>query len=429
VSLETGILSEEQKQALDIIKKGGNIFITGGAGTGKSFLLNYLKQEFDKKLHVTASTGIAAVNVGGTTLHSWASLGIGKSDPSSIANRIKRNFAVSQRVRFAQMVAIDEVSMISAELLDKLDQVLKIVRQNNYPFGGIQLVLFGDFLQLPPVFKGNTSEGFFEELNEYSFESRSWAEAQVNSVALKYMHRQKDSTFINLLNNLRVGKLNSGDIDILNSRTKAKIDIDLKPTILTTHNFQADIVNKTELEKIKARTLVFKARQEGEEGFLSFLKKSIMVPLELRLKAGAQVIMLKNTYQDLGIINGSRGEIVSFESDSSFPVVKFLNGQTITVSPEEWRYEELDNYGRNQTKALIKQIPLRLAYAITVHKSQGMTLEAIECDLGRSFSEGQVYVALSRSKTIEGVFLKSFDHGLVKVNQKALSFYEHRSLI
>lgn len=407
-------LSTEQQKIIEAVQKGQNIFVTGVAGTGKSFVLKKLKEIYGKRLQITASTGIAAVNVGGITLHSWAGLGLGEKNADELADDIMFNRRVLNRIRNAEILAIDEISMIKADLFDLFNEVMQIIRGKDLPFGGLQILLFGDFLQLPPVMQRGR---FFE--NAFIFESYAWQEADLQTFFLKKPFRQTDQKFLQLLHNIRLGEVTEKDLEILESRTDLYDSEEIKPTQITTHNNQADIINKNELHHLKTKEEIFYWREEGNKQRLEFLKKNCLVLPELTLKIGAQVMMLKNTFQEQGVVNGSLGVIKDF-SIERYPFVEFHNGQILEIKQEEWIVEE--DY---KTVASIKQIPLRLAWAITVHKSQGMTLEKIRCQLGNAFSEGQVYVALSRVKTLDGLFLDSFNPNLIRVNQKVVEFYRN----
>lgn len=415
------MIPREKKAALDFIKNGRNVFITGAAGTGKSYMLGLIKEQFaDKGLHVTASTGIAAVQIGGVTLHSWAGLGVGTAPVSEIVKFLASGKAslLRRKLKKTKILAIDEISMISASLFDTLDAVLKGIRNDPRPFGGIQMVLLGDFLQLPPVV---SQEGGSERL--FCFESKAWQDANIKLFMLQKIYRQEEEKFTSLLRDMRHGKLSRSSIKLLKSRILPVPSDEVRPTILTTHNHKAESINKLELEKLPGTTHIYTMRGEGNEAKLAFLKKNCLSPEQLFLKAGAQVMMLKNTLQKEGIINGSLGVIQAF-TDGGFPIVRFVNGKTHVIEPEEWLVEEYDAELQTMVKrARIIQIPLMLAWAITVHKSQGMTLDTVECDLGSAFEEGQVYVALSRVKTLDGLYLRSFNPALIKVNPKVLAFY------
>ncbi len=413
-------ISEEKQIILQEIKKGHNIFITGPAGTGKSFLLKKIKELYQSSgLHVTASTGVAAVGIGGVTLHSWGALGLGNRPAAEIISFINsgKGTFVRRKIRKTRMLAIDEISMIAGDTLDLVDEVLKAVRNNDKPFGGIQVILFGDFLQLPPV-------NSLASNNNFCFKSDSWQNANFKIFCLNSIFRQSDQIFIKLLNNIRFGKLSSDDINLLESRRLAKPTGDIKPTLICTHNSQIDIINKKELDQLPGREYVFTMRSSGKEDKINFLKKNCLANENLVLKVGAQVMMLKNTLQKEGVINGSLGIIRSFSSEG-FPVVMFSNGKIFTIENQEWLAEEFNHEKlETEVKARVVQIPLVLAWAITVHKSQGMTLDAIECDLARAFADGQVYVALSRVKTIEGLYISSFDPKYAKVNSSVAEFYQ-----
>jgi len=409
--------------AVDKIAEGKNVFITGPAGTGKSFLLNYIKDEYKNDgLHITASTGIAAVNVGGQTLHSWAGLGLGNMPLNEILKNIcsAKGIHMRRKLIAARMLAIDEISMIPANIFDLLNELLKAVRNNEEPFGGIQLILFGDFLQLPPVNRDKT-ETFF------CFESDAWKEANIDMITLSDIYRQSDKELINMLSDLRFGNLTQHDIELLRSRFKQNdMDNVFEATILGTHNFQIEKINANKLKELDTKEKTFIARYEGKQEKIEFLKKNCIVPENLTLKVGSQVMMLKNTYSKEGIINGSIGVVRSFDSKKGYPIVEFTNGSYIKIIPEEWCIEKFnENSGEMEVEAMMTQVPLILAWAITVHKSQGMTLEKIRCSLGGAFAEGQVYVAISRVKTLSGLFIDSFNINNVKANKKVIEFYKN----
>jgi len=418
--MQTAIIqsSNDIDSILAAIRDGRNIFITGVAGTGKSYTLGRIKEEFrDKGLHLTASTGIAAVQIGGRTLHSWAGLGTGKAPVEElIANMMSgRGARLRRKIKNAKILAIDEISMISGDLFDKLNQLLKHVRQRKAPFGGLQLVLVGDFLQLPPVSRDE---------RVFCFESEAWTEATPAVFILKNVFRQENAEFINLLHHIRRGDLNDAHLALLEGRRNLPLPENVLPTILCTHNHQAEDINRSHMEQLAGRGKKYVMKSSGNEASQEFLRKNCRAAEELVLKQGAQVMMLKNTFQEDGISNGSLGVVEEF-TDKGFPVVRFANRRKMTIEPEEWLAEEYDLVEEKMvTTASIRQIPLLPAWAITVHKSQGMTLDYIQCDLGSAFEEGQVYVALSRVKSLEGLFLKDFKPHLIKANAKVVAFYE-----
>ena len=417
-------LSTEQQAVIKSLEDGKNILVTGGAGTGKSFILNFIKKKYSGiGLEVTASTGIASVNIGGSTIYSWAGIGLGNLPAQQIIENLfsARGSKARYRIKKTKILAIDEISMISANLLELLDTVFKAVRNSNLPMGGMQVLFFGDFLQLPPVNKGG------EEVS-FCFSSSVWKELNLNNIILKQIFRQQDMKFIKILNNLRVGKIDDEDKEVLKSRIKGDEESGdaIKPTILTTHNHKAESINNEEMGKIKLPKQLYQAIYEGFVDKIEHLKKNCLAQDNLLLKINAQVMMIKNTYQKDGIINGSLGVVRDFSVKKNYPIVEFVNGNLLTISPEEWLIERFDELKQEMViEAKMMQIPLVPSWAITIHKSQGLTLDKIYCDLSDIFTAGQAYVALSRARNIENVFIKGINFNKIYANKNVIDFYRN----
>jgi ATP-dependent DNA helicase PIF1 len=411
-------IPEEKQIIINAIRARHNVCITGAAGTGKSFLLRLIKDHFPH-IHVTASTGVAAVNIGGVTIHSWAGIGKGTLPVEEIVRFIGSGpgTKIRRQIKKSKILAIDEISMISAATMDLLDQVFKAVRENELPFGGIQVVVIGDFFQLPPVSK--------EKKEEFCFVAEAWHNADFKMFELTEIFRQSDLRFIQLLNNIRYAAVNDDDLALLSQREYNSIaNEEINPTILVTHNYQADQINTQKLNEIKDQEFIFKMSESGRETAVEFLKKNCLAQNSLILKKGAQVMMLKNTLQKQGIINGSIGIIMGF-SKNNFPIVKFYNGQTCIISPDTWSVEAFnENIAEVETIASITQVPLALAWAITIHKSQGLTLDSVLCDLSRVFTEGQAYVAISRVRSLDGLYIKGFKPSSLSTNKQVIDFYK-----
>lgn len=422
---EFSFLSDKQKAVIESFEAGKNIFVTGGAGTGKSYLLNFLKRNYStSRLEITASTGIAALNVGGSTIHSWAGIGLANLPIEQIVENIfsSKFIRARRRIRQARALAIDEVSMISSEVFEILNRVFQAVRENNQPMGGLQMVMFGDFLQLPPINRDSQNYNF-------CFRSTTWKDLDFETFELVQPFRQNDEEFVRILNNLRFGEITAEDKKILESRIKASDNNQaIRPTILTTHNYRVEKINDLELKKIPREEIVHKAEFSGAPERIEFLKRNCLAQEHLRLKVGAQVMMIKNTYQKDGIINGSLGIIKDFSPRKFFPIVEFSGGKTITIGTEEWLLEKFDETKKDMVvEAGMVQIPLILAWALTIHKSQGLTLDKISCDLSESFSPGQIYVALSRARSLNDVFIESINFNRLSSNTEAASFYKNLS--
>lgn len=414
-------LSSQQLEIIKYFEEGRNVFVTGGAGSGKSYLLNFLKRNYAYLgLEVTASTGIAAVNIGGITIHSWAGIGLANLPIDQIVRNVlsPKLSRIRRRIKRARALAIDEISMISAELFEIIDQVLQAVRANSKPMGGLQILLFGDFLQLPPI----SRTGKFN----FCFNSAVWKALNFQTFILEKIFRQSDKRLVKILNNLRLGKLEDDDRKTIESRICATDNnSSIRPTILTTHNSKVEEINHHELKKIPHPEVVHMAEYFGESQKIEFLKKNCIAYETLSVKIGAQVMMIKNTHQKEGIINGSLGVIRDFSPKKSYPLVEFSNGKILTISPEEWLIERFDPEKNSViTEAGVTQIPLILAWAMTIHKSQGLTLDKISCDLSQVFSPGQAYVALSRARQLEGIFIQSINFNRISADSEAVRFYQ-----
>eukprot|EP01132_Coremiostelium_polycephalum_P006274 gene6274-7817_t len=404
-------LSDEQRNVLKLAMEGNNIFFTGSAGTGKSFLLKemvrVLKLMYPDQVHVTASTGIAACNIGGVTVHSFAGIGIGDEPPSFHIRKIMANNKALTRWTTTKVLIIDEVSMISKQLFDRLEEVARGVRKNQKPFGGVQLILSGDFCQLPPVSKNKVITEDDEEDSIYCFRSLYWNDIINHSIQLRKVFRQKDTSFINILNQLRFGTVTDETLNILN-RCKDNVlscEDGIIPTVLYPLRRDVESENSEKLENLKGEKIIFDAIDEGTDYYKSFLEKNSNAPSSLSLKIGAQVILIKNLDFENELVNGSRGVVIGWtdnpNQDEALPIVRFSSGLVRTIGRESWNIEE-----GNVKKASRRQIPLNLAWSLSIHKGQGMTIDRLIVDLNDIFAHGQTYVALSRATSLEGLVIK-----------------------
>jgi len=399
-----------QELALAILKSGDNVFLTGSAGTGKTYVLNkyiqYLKAR-KVPVSITASTGIAATHLQGTTIHAWS--GIGIKDSLSIRNLrdLKEKKYLKKHIEKTKVLIIDEISMLHKKQFDLVNEVLQFFRENEKAFGGIQVVLCGDFFQLPPI--GSSGE---TNRDKFSFMSQSWLNANLTICYLTDQYRQTDSELNDILNEIRQGAVSERSLSLLQS-SRDLIDSE-DPTRLYTHNIDVDRINSAHITEIKGRKKLFKAKVKGNLKLAETIKRSIMAPETLELKKDAKVMFVKNNYEK-GYLNGSLGKVLRY-NDDGYPVVQLNNGYEITAEPEDWRIE--DETGKLLVSYV--QVPLRLAWAITVHKSQGMTLDSAVMDLSKTFEKGQGYVALSRVKALNGLQLKGFNNTALEVDGLAL---------
>ncbi len=409
----------KQNEALSLLKMGKNIFLTGAAGAGKTYLLNqyihYLKEN-NVDVAMTASTGIAATHLQGMTVHAWSGIGIKdaltKKDLEKLLDdkRVKRNY------KKTKVLIIDEISMLHAHQLDMVDTIARYILDNQKPFGGIQVVLCGDFFQLPPV-----SSASADIEKHFAFESAVWKSQGFEVCYLEEQHRQGDDPLLAILNDIRNGTAGEHTKIPLRTRYKKEPHGETKATKLYSRNINVDRINDVELEKLTSQEKTFTMHTEGFGKLVEGLKKSCLAQETLRLKIGAEVIFIKND-QQARYVNGTRCVVVGFEkSTDGWPIVKTHDGKIIVANAESWKYQD-----NGYVRASLTQVPLRLAWAITIHKSQGMTLDAAEIDLGDAFEPGMGYVALSRVRSLNGLKLMNLNevaltvHPIVLLQDKAL---------
>lgn len=405
----------KQSDAFELLSLGYNVFLTGAAGSGKTFLLNkyirYLRKH-DVGVAVTASTGIAATHIGGQTIHSWCGLGIRTSLSDKELEEVASNKRVKRNVKRTKVLVIDEISMLHASQLDMVHRITSKISEREEPFGGLQVVLCGDFFQLPPIAKSAND-------TKFAFESSSLRDSNFLICYLSEQHRQRKDKLLDILNEIRSGT--AGEQTKVPLRTCYKRQVvntkgeSVQPTLLYAKNINVDAVNERKLDELQKPLKTFRMTSRGFSGHVESLIRNCLAPEQLQLKIGAEVMFVKNDVNG-AYVNGSQGVVVDFNDDTGYPEVQLLNGKIVTARPSDWSYEEFDI-----VRATITQIPLRLAWAITIHKSQGMTLDAAEIDLSDAFEPGMGYVALSRVSTLEGVRLMGLNDVALTVNSKVLN--------
>lgn len=444
-------LTHEQLQVVHHLLKGHNIFLTGSGGVGKSYLLSViyneypsLKKKYDllqapysltklPRIQITAMTGCAALLLGNKakTLHSWSGIRLGKGTVNELFVRIRRSPKAMRHWLCTDLLIIDEVSMLTAELLDKLNQLAKKIRSNQKPFGGIQVMFVGDFYQLPPVNKT-------DEKTIFAFESDAWREIIHTSIELTIIQRQKDEIFQRILTEARYGKLTKESCEILRSRQDLEWRQNkIKPTLLFPRRAEVDMINEANLRSLQGKKYHYKARllydglipenfNESDENFVRVLKQydnEAPYLLELELAQDTQVMLIANMDMNLGLVNGSRGVVIGFCQATQLPIVEFVNGVVKTIGTHSWPIEEYEFISRSQ-------IPLRLGYACTIHKGQGSSLDSALVDIGSgNFEFGQAYVALSRCRSLEALYVYDFDPISFRAHPKVNEFYDKLILL
>jgi len=412
-----------QSQALDILKTGANVFLTGEPGAGKTHTINtfvdYLRR-CDVEPAVTASTGIAATHIGGMTIHSWSGIGIKTKLDKYDLDKIASSEYVVKRINRTKVLIIDEVSMLSANTLDMIDMVCREIKQSGEAFGGIQIVLVGDFFQLPPIIKRDNIDNQNKLMPDvsnteiFACDSGAWQRARLVNCYLSEQHRQDDADFLSVLSAIRANNVSKEHRNHISARQIEHDDMPENITKLFSHNFNVDKVNDGELSKLEEEIKSFKMSSSGNDKLVETLKKGCLSPENLELKIGAVVMCTKNNQKE-HFVNGTLGKIIGFEEFSGYPIIKTRNGKEIIVAPMDWVVEE-----NGKIRAQISQIPLRLAWAITVHKSQGMSMDAAVMDLSQVFEYGQGYVALSRVRRFSGLYLLGMNEHALKVSPEIL---------
>lgn len=429
------IIKESQKmtqsQTLSILKTGANVFLTGEPGSGKTHLLNeyirYLRNHGIEPA-ITASTGIAATHIGGMTVHSWSGIGIKTKLDKNDLNKIRASQYLVRRITKAKVLIIEEISMLTGETLSMVDTVCCEIKENQKPFGGIQVIFAGDFFQLPPVVRQEAKENAQIMLlkdstslitNNFAFNSPAWTELNPIVYYLTEQHRQEDRDFLNLLSAIRRNVFNSGHLSHIEKRKINPFDYTQNKSFINipklfSHNADVDRINDEVLNSLPGKQNTFIISVQGPDPLVAILKKGCLSPEILYLKINAAVMFTKNNPKE-GFVNGTLGVVVEFDKITGNPIVKTRNGRRIEVWPMDWTIEE-----NGKVRARISQLPLRLAWAITVHKSQGMSLDEAVMDLSQVFEYGQGYVALSRVRRLSGLHILGWNEQTFKVHPEIL---------
>lgn len=405
----------EQTTALEILKSGKNVFMTGSAGTGKTYVLNeYISYLKERKVYpsILAPTGIAASHLGGQTIHSFFSLGIREVVEQDFLDDLLGKKNLQSRFSKLKVLIIDEVSMIAPTIFTAMDLILKAFKKSTLPFGGVQVILSGDFFQLPPVSRGNP-------VKRFAWQAPVWRDLELRTCYLQKKFRQINDPIILVLDEIRSGEITQKTHELLESRFHQELAIEFTPTKLYTHNMDVDRINLQELVALPTVAHTFKSENSGSKANIEKIFKSSLVLEEITLKKDAVVLFIKNN-PEFGYVNGTTGVVTGFDEESKLPIVKLANNRSITVARENWMVEN----AKGEVSAKVSQLPLRLAWAITIHKSQGMTLDAAEIDLSKTFESGQGYVALSRIKTLQGLRLMGINDMALRVDALILSIDE-----
>jgi len=414
MQMTAGALNEEQTIILEKMLQGCNILISGSAGTGKSYLIRHLCAELDRRgttYRIVAPTGVAAVNVGGQTIHRFLGIRPEVHNISDYVRLCKRRSKVPWST--LEVIIIDEISMIHPQLFLLFDAIAKLHKQSDRPFGGIQVILIGDFFQLCPIPQKHDRPGD----PEYIFETSTWTEMKLEMVLLQKVMRQNDVQFVQALNELRLGRFTPKVVSMIRQCTANKKKRGKHYVKLFALNAQKNLANDTELSKLDTEVRCYNAVDTGNETFL----KDCRAEKKITLKLGCPVMLLWNMPAH-GLCNGSIGIVEKFD-DVGLPTVKFNNGVVISVPQQTWTITEKNPQGR-KLLASRTQIPLAVAYSLSQHKAQGLTLDHLIVDCAGIFTTGQLYVALSRASSMDGLIVRNFDPDAIMVDDKVTEFYE-----
>jgi hypothetical protein len=400
-----------QKQALAVMLAGDSVFLTGPPGAGKTYVLNEFVRRVErrgKRVAVTASTGIAATHIGGATIHSWSGLGIRDALTPYDKEWLRSNDRLRKRYLSTDILVIDEVSMLHGARLDMVNEACRLLRDSDAPFGGLQVVLVGDLFQLPPVNRAS-------DLVDFAHISAAWAELNPKICYLSEQHRQAGDQLLDVLEAMRRGEVEEWHEQALIERLDKRPADGMPVTRLYAHNVDVDAINERHLAALSSETKTFTMETKGGASKVDQLVRSVLAPETLVLKTGAEVMFVANNFAE-GFVNGSRGQVIGFQN--GLPRVKLLSsGRTLTVEQHSWTLME-----DGKKRAEVIQLPLRLAWAITIHKSQGMSLDAAEIDLGKSFTPGMGYVALSRVRSLDGIFLTGMNAMAMQLHPDIFDF-------
>lgn len=414
-SLNETILSKEQKVALELCQSGENIFLTGGAGSGKSFVIREFMQKMDpKQMPILASTGAAAVLLGGRTFHSFFGLGIMEGGPQATFNRVINDSKTMKRLKQVEGVIIDEISMIPGDALNIAEALTQAAKESTLPWGGLRVIAVGDFGQLPPVTR-------FGQKRDWAFLTETWRKTDFQNCALHFNQRIQDDLFLKVLEDVRDGKVSENVRQFLEEHTRDH-DEDHPGTRLFPRRDLSENYNQKKLLEINEDEFIVDSIYLGEQRYIDILTKSAPVPVQLKLKVGCRILFLKNDPQKK-YVNGTRGVLVHHESDHL--IVRKDNGREIKVEKMSFALQDADG----NVKASVIQYPINLAYATTIHKSQGATLDELWCDLGSLWEPGHAYVALSRLREPSGLHIVRWNAKSIIVDPAVQKFYQNLPLI
>lgn len=404
-------LSQEQSQALDLLRSGENVFLTGGAGSGKSFLIRHFMKELNRDdMPILASTGAAAVLLGGRTFHSFFGLGIMEGGPDVAYQKALKDGKLHKRLKKVEGIIIDEISMIPGAALMIAEALAQQARGSKLPWGGLRVIVVGDFAQLPPVARAG-------ETRDWCFRNPVWEMSGFQTCVLNHNQRVHDREFLDVLADIRQGKVTAKVVSFLNSKTRIH-DPEDPGTRLFPRRDQSEVYNQKKLQDIPEDEVVIDSIYLGSEKQIETLMKTAPVPVKLKLKIGCRVIFLQNDPQ-MRWVNGTQGVVIKIETDK-IQIRKDRGGREVTVDKTSFAYQDAEG----NVVASVIQFPLTLAYATTIHKSQGATLDDLWCDLSRLWEPGQAYVALSRLRTSEGLKLIGWKPSSVIVDPQVVRFYQ-----